>query len=640
MSSTIEHLYDEILSFMKTTDEALLLEKVPHISYSDRNPQKKTSLGTSPHVRKGEKRLREEIDEICQKTVNTDPGTLKRPHDEEPKTPLKRQRTSAAASDDISNLGENSQHITACSPIGTPLYRFNNTGVTCYINAALQFFLSLNMHKIRIFASEETMVAYDQPDGCPLLRCALAFGDITAQPPGTLMTPTTFSNPLFEHLDGRILEGRQEDLCEAAFETILLNQYLFDKTNFNLVLKTLTTCSYCNNTSTIPDEKPYLILEMPHRDAYLADIIHDRITGSEILIGENQYHCNNCMIKRDASQRKVFYEPLPPILIIQMSRFIFTPNGSHKNTFKLHIHPYTLTLPVISENGDEKEVQYILHSTISHLGNSIEFGHYIANVKHENEWYKCNDDTITRSSPEAINPEEVIILAFRKSELMQPEQPSTPIDYLPPVEISDLLHVSQHSTSTQIKANSMPNAGNGSKVLLVQHDITKLNNLDCIVNAAKSTLDGGGGVDGAIHKAAGPKLAHYCVNKFRYCQVGEAVISPSFELSKQSIQYIIHTVGPQNGDALMLANCYKNSLNYLIDKKYDDKIRTIAFPCIATAIYGFDNTRAAHIALQTVRDWLETYHSHVDQIVFCTFIDKDFGIYKNLIFQYFPDYPH
>ena len=641
ISSSIEHLYDEVISFMKTTDEALLLEKVPHISYSDRNPKNDPNTGKSSEVKKGEKRQRDDIEQIYPKTAKTNHGqyTLKRPYDQEPNSVPKRQRSSKIQEDEI--LDEEETDQIPISSRGTPLYRFVNTGVSCYINAALQFFLSLEMHEISVIPSQEALVQYARPEGSPLLRCALAFGDITSQPHGTLITPTTFSDPLFEHLDGQIQPGRQEDLCEAAFETILLNNYLFSRTNFNLILKTLTTCSVCNHVSITPDEKPYLILEMPHHDACLPDIIHDRITRSELLNGDNQYYCNYCMTNTDASQRQSFYEPLPPVLVIQLSRFIYTQNGSFKNTSKLGIDPFTLTLHVIDDGGVEKSVNYILHSTISHIGNAIEHGHYIATVKHGNKWYKCNDTSITLSSPGAINPEEVIILAFKKSEITLPE--STHMDsqtnHRTEPDSSDVPHDGQGSAGHPLQPSFFPNKCVGNKVLLVKNDITKLT-VDCIVNAAKCTLDGGGGVDGAIHAAAGPKLAKYCVNELKYCHVGEAVISPSFELSKQSIKNIIHTVGPQNGDKLMLAKCYENSLNYLTDKKYSGKIRTIAFPCIATAIYGFNNTRAAHIALQTIRDWLETNHSQVDQIIFCTFIDKDFQIYKNLISQYFPDYPH
>lgn len=125
------------------------------------------------------------------------------------------------------------------------------------------------------------------------------------------------------------------------------------------------------------------------------------------------------------------------------------------------------------------------------------------------------------------------------------------------------------------------------------------------------------------------------MNEYGKCDVGQAVITPSFGLEKQQIKRIIHTVGPQNGDASMLASCYRNSLNLIINKP---DLKTIAFPCISTAIYGFDNHYAAHIALKTVKDWLQMNHSHLKQIVFCTYLDKDYQIYKDIIKQFFPEH--
>lgn len=180
------------------------------------------------------------------------------------------------------------------------------------------------------------------------------------------------------------------------------------------------------------------------------------------------------------------------------------------------------------------------------------------------------------------------------------------------------------------------------KVSIVQSDITKLN-CQSIVNAAKGNLQGGGGVDGAIHIAAGSQLRKYCAKRlsilgWKECPVGEAVITPSFRLSTNSIQYIVHTVGPQDGNGTLLANCYTNSLQLMISNNYGENIRSIAFPCIATNIYGFDNTLACHIALRTVKQWLESNSSYVDKIIFCAFNDLDFTLYTKNIQTYFPDY--
>ena len=181
---------------------------------------------------------------------------------------------------------------------------------------------------------------------------------------------------------------------------------------------------------------------------------------------------------------------------------------------------------------------------------------------------------------------------------------------------------------------NVPTPSNSDKVSVVQMDITKLRS-DCIVNAAKCTLSGGGAVDGAIHDAAGPELVDYCVQTYGKCDVGQAVITPSFKLSEHSVKYIIHTVGPQDGDSTKLANCYRNSLNFLINHQ---DIRSIAFPCIATLNYRFKKKPAAHIALNTVKDWLKTNNTHVDKIIFCCYEDEDLEIYNELVTDYFPDY--
>lgn len=136
-------------------------------------------------------------------------------------------------------------------------------------------------------------------------------------------------------------------------------------------------------------------------------------------------------------------------------------------------------------------------------------------------------------------------------------------------------------------------------------DITS-QQVDAIVNAANSTLRGGGGVDGAIHRAAGPELDEYC-RRLKGCKTGEAVITPGFNLPAP---YIIHTVGPVYGaeagneDAL-LARCYQSCLRYLDDPAYT--IHSIAFPAISTGAYGFPKDHATAIAHAAVSKWLETH---------------------------------
>ncbi|MFN3695515.1 MAG: O-acetyl-ADP-ribose deacetylase, partial [Ignavibacterium sp.] len=140
-----------------------------------------------------------------------------------------------------------------------------------------------------------------------------------------------------------------------------------------------------------------------------------------------------------------------------------------------------------------------------------------------------------------------------------------------------------------------------TKIELYKGDITKLK-VDAIVNAANNSLLGGGGVDGAIHRAAGPELLEYN-RKLGGCATGEAKISPGFRLPAK---YIIHTVGPiwQEGTAnedQLLAGCYLNSLKLAVE----NKIKSIAFPAISTCVYGFPLERATRIAVKTVQSFLK-----------------------------------
>src|SRR5690349_18466118 len=134
------------------------------------------------------------------------------------------------------------------------------------------------------------------------------------------------------------------------------------------------------------------------------------------------------------------------------------------------------------------------------------------------------------------------------------------------------------------------------RILIVKGDITKLD-VDAIVNAANSSLLGGGGVDGAIHRAAGPELAEYC-RTLGGCKTGQAKITPGFKLKAR---WIIHTVGPvwQDGahnEANLLASCYRSSLKLAIDRS----LTSIAFPAISTGAFGYPLEEACKIALASV----------------------------------------
>jgi len=140
--------------------------------------------------------------------------------------------------------------------------------------------------------------------------------------------------------------------------------------------------------------------------------------------------------------------------------------------------------------------------------------------------------------------------------------------------------------------------------------------VDAIVNAANSSLLGGGGVDGAIHRAAGPKLVAEC-RDLHGCKTGQAKITKGYQLPAK---HVIHTVGPvwnggQHQESELLQACYQNSLG-LADK---NQLKTIAFPAISTGIYGFPPDKAAHIAVQTVLNYLAEHHGSIEKVIFCCF---------------------
>ncbi len=163
------------------------------------------------------------------------------------------------------------------------------------------------------------------------------------------------------------------------------------------------------------------------------------------------------------------------------------------------------------------------------------------------------------------------------------------------------------------------------KIKIYQGDITRLN-VDAIVNAANQTLLGGGGVDGAIHRAAGPELIAEC-RKLNGCNTGDAKITGGYNLPAR---YVIHTVGPvyrygDPGGPEKLESCYKRSLEVAIE----NGIKTIAFPNISTGVYGYPKYEAAEIAIRTVKGVLSV-HPEIEQVIFCVYDNENLEIYKNL----------
>ena len=165
-----------------------------------------------------------------------------------------------------------------------------------------------------------------------------------------------------------------------------------------------------------------------------------------------------------------------------------------------------------------------------------------------------------------------------------------------------------------------------TKIEIIQGDITKLD-VDAIVNAANTTLLGGGGVDGAIHRAAGTELLAEC-RTLGGCRPGEAKITRGFRLPAR---FVIHTVGPvwrggKHHETETLANCYQSSLQLAVE----NGLKTIAFPAISCGAYGYPIPEAAQIALKTTRDFL-TIQSRIDKVIFVLCGEDIYDAYRQLL---------
>ena len=165
-----------------------------------------------------------------------------------------------------------------------------------------------------------------------------------------------------------------------------------------------------------------------------------------------------------------------------------------------------------------------------------------------------------------------------------------------------------------------------AKIELTQGDITHLQ-VDAIVNAANKTLLGGGGVDGAIHLAAGPELLAEC-KSINGCETGEAKITKGYKLPAKMV---IHTVGPVWNEGIkneveQLKNCYRNTLQLAIE----NNIKTIAFPNISTGVYRFPKELAAQIAIRTVSRFLES-NKKIKKVYFVCFDNENYNLYNSLL---------
>ena len=650
----VEKHYEDVLNFMKTTDEYMLLSKVPHISYDINNKPYKSKNTEQKSVT----------------PTNFTHQPIRRAQKRKLEAPLKTQHHFLRANKQ-KQITDIQPVTTSCEPISNAskydihinneidIFRHNrplgllNKENNCYINAPLQMLMSLAVHND---SSLHNSIALQGDPHFDFAREYFAIADVQSGfplPVDDLIT-SFFNLPAIQN-EREFDRGSQQDI-RLAFTNLLQNQYIFDQQNFKIPFTHKRTGNICKHSVFTHNSESSTELTLHHGQLYpitLQNLIERHFESH--LVPDFPCPVENCSQPDQIhTERKILLEPLPPFIVVSIQRTILNDkNVPIKNFHDVYLEDNTIHLSSENEIGFQTTARYSLQGAVSHKGFSCHGGHFVGHVQYNNQWYLCDDYRITKCSISDINPREIVALAFKRDDSMADaavhnmSESNHSLSNLSGPALLPLpapLHTPKTSlldlsgTSGVLKNSSAQNPQH--KIVLIKSDITAVK-ADCIVNAANESLEGGGGIDHDIHRAAGPQLRLACIEKKKElgwlnCPTGEAVITPSFNLANKSgIRYIVHTVGPRNHDDSLLAKCYENSLNFLINH---NDVKTMAIPCIATGIFNFDAEKAANIAMSTVKQWLEINGANAEQIIFCTYLDKDYRIYKNIISRYFSDY--